>query len=141
MHPTARLADKTGVLGSIVTAAGCASCFPALASLGAAVGLGFLSRYEGLFITILLPVFAAVALLANALAWRSHRQWPRAALGLIGPLLVIAAALLMRFAGVSTAPLLYVGLAFMVGASIWDFVSPSGSRGGPSSCELPAKRP
>lgn len=140
MGVIARVSDKAGVLGSIVTAAGCASCFPALASLGAAVGLGFLSRYEGLFITILLPVFAAAALLANAFAWRSHRQWPRASLGLIGPLLVIAAALLMRFAGVSTAPLLYVGLAFMIGVSIWDLISPAHRRGGPSSCELPAKR-
>lgn len=139
MSLVTRLADKTGVLGSIVTAAGCASCFPALASLGAAVGLGFLSRYEGLFITILLPVFAAVALLANAYAWRSHRQGMRTALGLIGPLLVIAAAFLMRFAGVSTAPLLYVGLASMVGVSIWDLISPAYRRGGPGSCERPVK--
>jgi mercuric ion transport protein len=134
-----RVADKTGVIGSIVTAAGCTACFPALVSLAAAVGLGFLSRYEGLFITILLPVFAAVALLANALAWRSQRQSLRTALGLIGPLLVIAAALLMRFAGVSTAPLLYMGLAFMVGASIWDLLSPARRHGGPDRCELPAK--
>ncbi len=84
-------------------------------------------------------MFAAVALLANASAWRSHREWPRAALGVIGPLLVIAAALLMRFAGVSTAPLLYVGLAFMVGMSIWDLISPAHRRGGPSSCEMPGK--
>jgi mercuric ion binding protein len=30
---------------------GCAACFPAIASFGAAIGLGFLSQYEGLFIT------------------------------------------------------------------------------------------
>jgi mercuric ion transport protein len=62
------------------------------------------------------------------------------ALGLIGPLLVIAAAFLMRFAGVSTAPLLYVGLAFMVGVSLWDLLSPARRHGGPERCELPAKR-
>jgi hypothetical protein len=28
---------------------GCAACFPAIASLGAAIGLGFLGKYEGLF--------------------------------------------------------------------------------------------
>ncbi|WP_456297768.1 hypothetical protein [Candidimonas nitroreducens] len=46
---------------------GCAACFPALASLGAAIGLGILSRWERLFVTILIPAFAALALLANAL--------------------------------------------------------------------------
>ena len=47
---------------------GCAACFPAIASFGAAIGLGFLSQYEGLFIGILLPMFAGIALLANAIA-------------------------------------------------------------------------
>ena len=41
-NPLTRAADKAGVIGSIVTAMGCAACFPALASLGAALGLGFL---------------------------------------------------------------------------------------------------
>lgn len=62
-----RIADKAGVLGSIASAMGCAACFPALASLGAAIGLGFLARWEGLFITTLIPLFAALALLANGL--------------------------------------------------------------------------
>ncbi len=72
-----RIADKTGALGSVVSAMGCAACFPALASFGAAIGLGFLSQYEGLFISRLLPLFAALAFLANALGWFSHRQWLR----------------------------------------------------------------
>ncbi|MBN9124854.1 MAG: mercury transport protein MerC [Nitrosospira sp. 56-18] len=135
-----RTADKAGALGSIVSAMGCAACFPALASFGAAIGLGFLSQYEGLFITTLLPLFAALALLASILGWLSHRRWLRAALGAIGPLLVLLAALLMRFNGLPTAPLLYVGLAFMVGVSIWDFVSPAQRRCGPDGCELPAKQ-
>ena len=44
-----RIAGKTGALGSVVSAMGCAACFPAIASFGAAIGLGFLSQYEGLF--------------------------------------------------------------------------------------------
>jgi mercuric ion transport protein len=135
-----RIADKTGALGSVVSAMGCAACFPALASFGAAIGLGFLSQYEGLFITTLLPLFAALALLASMLGWLSHRQWLRAALGAIGPLLVLLAAILMRFYGLPTAPLLYVGLTFMVGVSIWDFVSPAHRRCGPDGCELPPQR-
>ncbi len=62
-----RIADKAGSLGSIVSAMGCAACFPAIAGFGAAIGLGFLSEYEGLFISRLLPLFAIVVLLANAL--------------------------------------------------------------------------
>jgi len=77
-----------------------------------------------LFITTLIPLFAALALLANGLGWLSHRQWPRTVLGVVGPLLVLSAALLMRFYGMTTEPLLYVGLAFMVGVSIWDLISP-----------------
>lgn len=134
-----RIADKAGVLGSIASAMGCAACFPALASLGAAIGLGFLARWEGLFITTLIPLFAALALLANGLGWFSHRQWHRTALGVIGPLLVLSAAVLMRFYGLPTAPLLYVGLVFMVGMSIWYLRAPATRRCGPDGCELPPK--
>lgn len=134
-----RIADKAGVLGSIASAMGCASCFPALASLGAAIGLGFLARWEGLFITTLIPLFAALALLANGLGWLSHRQWHRTALGVVGPLLVLSAAVLMRFYGLPTAPLLYAGLVSMVGMSIWDFLAPATRRCGPDGCELPPK--
>ncbi|OFD31065.1 organomercurial transporter MerC [Acinetobacter baumannii] len=121
-----RIAGKTGALGSVVSAMGCAACFPAIASFGAAIGLGFLSQYEGLFIGILLPMFAGIALLANAIAWLNHRQWRRTAL--------------MRAYGWQSGGLLYVGLALMVGVSVWDFISPAHRRCGPDSCELPEQR-
>ncbi|MBI2751634.1 MAG: organomercurial transporter MerC [Burkholderiales bacterium] len=125
-----RIADKAGALGSVVSAMGCAACFPAIASFGAAIGLGFLQEYEGLFISKLLPLFSALALLANALGWLSHRQWHRSLLGMIGPAIVFADT--FWFLGNWwTANLLYVGLAFMVGASIWDFVSPANRSRGP----------
>lgn len=120
-----RIADKTGVLGSIVTAMGCATCFPALASLGAAIGLGFLSRYEGLFIHVLLPVFAGLALLANGWAALQHRRWPRAPFALLGPLLVLAAVFVMRASGHRTGWLLYPGLALMIAVSMWDLITPA----------------
>ena len=132
-----RIAGKTGALGSVVSAMGCAACFPAIASFGAAIGLGFLSQYEGLFIGILLPMFAGIALLANAIAWLNHRQWRRTALGTI---LVLAAVFLMRAYGWQSGGLLYVGLALMVGVSVWDFISPAHRRCGPDSCELPEQR-
>ncbi len=58
-----RIGDKCGTVGSIAAAMGCAMCFPALAGIGAAIGLGFLSQWEGLFIITLLPLFAGIALL------------------------------------------------------------------------------
>jgi mercuric ion transport protein len=40
-----------------------------LASPGAAIGLGFLAGYEGIFINTLLQIFAAIALLAKLVSW------------------------------------------------------------------------
>ena len=138
MNLITRVADKAGALGSIVSAMGCAACFPALASFGAAIGLGFLIRYEGLFISRLLPLFATLALLANGLGWLKHRQWHRSILGMLGPAVVLAVTL--WFLGESWGEyLLYVGLALMVGVSIWDFLSPANRRCAPDSCELPAQ--
>lgn len=135
-----RAADKTGALGSVVSAASCPGCFPALAGLGAAAGFGIFSGYEGLFLTTLLPLFAAVALIANAVAWLRHRQWHRSLLGTIGPAMVLAAMLLF-FGRWWTADLLYTGLAFMVGVSLWDLLSPAHRRCGADGCGAEKVRP
>jgi mercuric ion transport protein len=109
-----RTADKAGVIGAIVASMGCAACFPAIGSLGAAIGLGFLTQYEGVLIHYLLPLFALIGLGANVVAGLRHRNWPRMTLGMIGPLLVLAAALLMAFCGIRAEWLLYPGLVLMV---------------------------
>ena len=124
-NPLTRAADKAGIIGSIVTAIGCAACFPALASLGAAMGLGFLSQYEGVFIRYLLPLFAVISLIANTIGGLRHHQWARMALSVIGPMLVLAAALLMATRGWPTAWILYPGLSLMVVVAIWDLAEPS----------------
>jgi len=118
-----RLGDKTGSIGAIVAAMGCASCFPVLASLGATIGLGFLSQYEGLFINTLLPIFAVIALAANILSAFSHRRIGRALFGIVGPLMVLATLYLFWTDNWSTY-MFYAGLALMLIASIWDLVSP-----------------
>lgn len=137
MKTMTTVADKAGALGTLVSAAACPACFPALASLGAALGLGALAQYEALFVTRLLPLFAAVALLANGLGWFSHRDWRRSAVGMAGPAVVLAAIALL-FSGQPLAqPLLYAGLVLMVGTSLWDLVSRSRSRRvcGSAGCE------
>ena len=128
------IGNKAGGLGAVVSAMSCGACFPAIASFGGAIGLGFLSQYEGLFISVLLPLFAALALLANALGWLKHRQWHRSVPGMVGPTLVLIASYTMA------EKLLYVGLAAMFAVSIWDFASPANRRCAPDGCELPAKR-
>lgn len=135
----ARIGDKSGALGAIVSTMGCAMCFPALASIGAALGLGFLSQWEGLFVNTLLPLFAWIALGANALGWVSHRQWHRSLAGMVGPAIVLLSLYPWFQYGWSTWTL-YGGLALMLAVAVWDLVSPAHRRCGPDNCELPQER-
>lgn len=123
----ARLGDKTGAIGVLVSAMGCAMCFPAFASLGAAIGLGFLEQWEGMFLDTLLPLFAGIALLANALGWFAHRQTMRALLGMIGPSMVLATMYPLWDYAWSTY-LLYAGIVLMLVVALWDIFSPPGLR-------------
>lgn len=125
-----RIGDKTGSLGAVISAMGCAACFPAIASLSAALGLGFLSQWEGVFINTLLPAFAWLALLFNALAWFSHRQWHRCLLGMAGPILLLM-SLYPWFKYGWSSMVTYSALALMVAVSLWDIISPASRR-----CEI-----
>jgi mercuric ion transport protein len=119
-----RLSDKTGSLGAIVSAMGCSMCFPAIASLGSALGLGFLAHYEGLFLNTLLPLFAGLALLANLIGGIRQRQWLRLVLGIAGPIMVLATLYLFWSDSWST-DMFYAGLVLMLVVSIWDLISPA----------------
>lgn len=114
--------DTSGALGSLVAAMGCTACFPALASIGAALGLGFLAQWEGLFVNTLLPLFAAIALFANALGWLGHRQLHRSIIGMLGPGFVLLTLYPLWQYGWSTY-LLYTGLAMMLVVAVWDLHS------------------
>ena len=119
-----RLFDKTGALGAIVAAMGCASCFPALGALGASLGLGFLAQFEGVFINTLLPVFAWIALGANVASFLSHRRWERLLAGVSGPSMVLLSLYPLWSYGWSTY-LFYAGLVLMLVVAIWDIASPA----------------
>jgi len=130
------MGDKASSLGALLSAAGCAMCFPAIATLGATMGLGFLSRWEGLFINSLLPAFAVTALLLHALGWRAHRQWHRSLAGMIGPALLLLSLYPWFRYGWSTY-VTYFALAMMVTVSIADLLIPA-SRRCDAQCEPPA---
>ena len=129
-----RFGDKIGSLGALVSAMGCAFCFPAIASLGAAVGLGFLGQWEGLFNT-LLPMFGWITLVLNGLGWLNHRQWHRSALGMIGPILLLLSLYPWFQYGWSTY-ITYSALGLMVAVSIWDIFSPANKRCDDDSCAV-----
>lgn len=134
MQIISKLADKVGSVGVLVAAMGCAACFPALASLGASIGLGFLSAYEGVFINKLLPLFAIIVLFSNLFAWVSHRDYIRLIWGLLGPLMVLATLYLFWTDNWSTY-MFYTGIVLMLVISIWDIVSPP-----MKTCALPEAR-
>ena len=118
-----RVLDRTSSFGALVAAMSCAGCFPALGSLGAALGLGFLGQYEGFLFRKLLPGLAVLALLVNAWAWYRHRQLARGILSVAGPVAVLAALLAFWSHGWSIY-LFYAGIALMIFASILDLLRP-----------------
>lgn len=130
-----RLGDKVSALGALVSAMGCAMCFPSIASLGGALGLGFLSQWEGLFINTLLPLFAWIALVLNGLGWFSHRQWRRSLLGMSGPILLLLSLYPWFQYGWSTY-VTYFALGLMVAVSLWDIYSPANKHCDTGSCAV-----
>ena len=117
------VSERIASLGTLVSAMGCASCFPALGALGATLGLGFLAQFEGLFINTLLPVFAVIALVSVLFAWWFHRRHLRGALGVAGPLMVLATLYLFWTDDWSTY-MFYFALALMLSVSLWDYFDP-----------------
>lgn len=120
--PLTRVASSGGTIGAIIAAMSCTACFPALATLASALGLGFLGQFEGISIRYILPLFALIGLAANVIGGL-RQGWVRMILGLIGPLLVLAAALLMAAYGMPTEWLLYPGLVLMTAIAMWDLMA------------------
>lgn len=134
MSVTTRSVDKAGVIAAIVGSFSCAACFPAAASIGAAIGLGFLSQWESLFVHILIPIFAIAVLLANLAGWFTHREWYRTALGSVGPVMALMGAFGLMgvfrmthgfLPATAARGVFYAGLMVMVLVAIWDLARPA----------------
>ncbi len=126
MSAMARFSDYGELMASaatILSAMGCALCFPALGGLAASIGLGFLSAYEGVLITKVLPVVAALALALAGFGWWQHRVHWRGLLSSVGPLIVLAALYPLWQLDWSNA-VFYVGLIWMLLVSLFDFFKP-----------------
>ncbi len=122
-----RFGDKISSFGAVLSAMGCAMCFPAIASLGGVLGLSFLSQWEWDLIGIYLPAFAWIALALNAIGYFSHKQILRSLLGMIGPVLLLL-SLYPFFQYAWSTYVTYSALGIMVAASIFDFISPANRR-------------
>ena len=118
-----KISDKIGSGGVWLAALSCTACFPALGSLASALGLGFLSPFEGIAVNVLLPTFASIALLANAYNWYKHKSTARGVLGIIGPSAVLLTLYPLWQYGWSSY-LFYFGIVLMVVMSILDVVKP-----------------
>lgn len=118
-----KILDKVGSGGVWLAALSCTACFPALSSLASALGLGFLSHFEGIAVNTLLPLFASLALLVNFYNWYQHRDSLRGVLSVIGPIAVLLTLYPLWQYDWSTY-LFYFGIIWMVVMSILDIVKP-----------------
>lgn len=102
-----------GVGAALLPAVSCPACWPAYAGLLSSFGLGFID-YSAWLMPVTLG-FLAVAL--AALAWQGHkrRAYGPLALGCVG-----SAILVVGKFGFESEIALYSGVAFVIGASVWN---------------------
>lgn len=122
-----KLLDKIGSGGVWVKALSCTACFPALGSLASALGLGFLSPFEGIAVNTLLPIFATLALIVNIYNWYLNKNHIRGPLSIIGPLAVLLTLYPLWRYDWSTY-LFYFGISLIVVMSVLDIVKPTKER-------------
>lgn len=111
-------------------AAFCPACYPALAGLLSAMGLGALATDA-----VLRPL--TIVLLAIAIAGLAHRAWRSTR---YSPVAVGGLGALGMYAGlywVASAPLKWVGIAALIAASIWNLIPAKGAiKAGGASCPV-----
>ena len=105
--------EKVGSIGAIIAALACPICFPKLALVGIAVGLGILAPYEG-YMAKGVQVLFVVALIGQIGAYRQHHnRWL---------LSLSALATVLLFSGYYIVPsslLLQLSLLGLAVSSIW----------------------
>jgi mercuric ion transport protein len=108
--------EKLGTTGAVIAALACPICFPKLALVGAALGLGVFAPYEP-YIALALQVLFVVALVGQILSYRSHRNaW------LLSLAIATTAAMFTAYYVVPSTILLQLALFALVAASVWQVV-------------------
>jgi len=109
--------DKLGAIGAFLGAAAAPCCFPLLATVGGALGLGALQSVRG-YMDYTIQAMVLLALAGDVIAFRQHRQrWPL----VVG----IAAVTVVFFAyyGYYHVALVYIGLLGMAIAAVWNGIA------------------
>jgi mercuric ion transport protein len=109
--------DRLGTLGALLAALACPVCFPKIALVGAALGLGALAPFEDWFAAAA-QVFLVIAGLGHLVAYRQHHMLIVPVLGWVGVLLVLG-ALWLRY----VETIVYAGLTVLVVATVWSIVA------------------
>ena len=105
--------ENLGTVGALLAAILCPICFPKLALVGAALGLGALAPFEGWFAAAA-QVFLVLAVMGHVVAYRRHRILWVPILAGVGVALVLG-ALWFKYIEV----LVYLGLIAVVAATVW----------------------
>ncbi len=126
MVPWEEKLRRFGPIGTLIAALGCASCFPFLGALAAALGLGFLSGYESLLINwAVTPLTILLFGLALLMSRRKEDPPARKVLRIVGPSGMLF-ALFWIWNTPLREPLFLLGLAITLGVAIWDWKRPCG---------------
>lgn len=109
--------EKFGTSGAVIAALACPICFPKLALIGAAVGLGAFAPYER-YVAIGVQVLFVLASIGHVFAYRTHGNK-----GLIALAVVTTLTLFVGYYVIPSSILLQVALGGLVVASIWHVVA------------------
>ena len=105
--------EKMGTTGAVLAALACPICFPKLALVGTALGLGFLAPYET-YIAFGIQALFVLALIGQVFAYRTHgNRW------LLGLAICTTALLFVAYYAVSSSVLLQLALVGLVAGSLW----------------------
>ena len=108
--------EKTSTLGAVIAALACPICFPKLALIGVAVGLGAFSPFER-YTTFVVQALFALAYIGQAIAYRQHRNKWLLAFAAITTTTLFAGYYLVR-----SSTLLEIALLGLVAASVWQVI-------------------
>ena len=105
--------EKFGTVGAIIAAAACPICFPKIALIGAALGLGAFAPFED-YIAVGVQALFILALIGQVLAYPRHRNvW---LLALSGATTILLFSAYYVFSSSAMLQLSLLGLAV---ASVW----------------------
>jgi mercuric ion transport protein len=74
--------EKTGAIATVSTAMTCPACWPLIAGIGSALGLGILLPLESIMMNFVFPIVVVVAIVGSIVSFRFHRKLTPLLIGL-----------------------------------------------------------